>query len=338
MNHNAAIASATLAPPRRRWPQAEALDQPAPSDCCNGLRVSPCHPRRTYGHLGPALRPGPACEPSPTSAEYHRRASLLCHQQAAAASSEPSWLQQQDAAAAAGKQPWPKSLANASDEYERPGDTLANASPLSSYSKHSSTASRKTIPPSGFAATAPPTGQQSGQRAEPQTRSVKEKPVPAGRCQSFSIHGQIVKPAQPLPGHGGPHQYWGPAESELVLVTPPPSPAPPSVPEEETAVVSLRKKAALRGQTPVETLAQPPSTASHSAMPHSTESVELAPESSEDTRLGRTNNSLAQHTFSLVSSIPLIGQHLFLHVSHVSLNNNISEVSSLKKIMIITPQ
>lgn len=323
-NHNAAIASATLphqrkSRPPHRWPHADVLCHQALSDWCNnqakaGQHMSPCHPRISYDHPGPALRPVPAFDPSTNSDEYHKETSLLYHHQAAANSNNPSWLEGQDSPAASVNQSWSKSLVNAYDEYDynykcsvKP---RAKASlPILSYYKKSSTASRKTIPSSCFpitSATAQPIGQPSGQIAEPQTRRVKEKPVGDESCNPFSIDGHIMKHAQSMqePSHGGPHQYWRPADSEVVLVTSPPSPVP-SVPEEDEALISLRKKAASRCQNPMETLQRPPdNTSLYSPKPHN---IGLASESFEDSTSCKTNNSLAQHAFNLVSSIPLIG-------------------------------
>lgn len=276
--------------------------------------MSPCHPRISYDHVGPALRPVPAFDPSPNSVEYHKKTSLLYHHQADATSNNPCRLMGQDAVALPVNQSWPKSLVKAYDEYDhnykysvKPRAKVSV--PILSYYKQSSTASRKTIPSSSFPippATAQPTGQQSGQIAEPQTRRVKDKAVGEESCNPFSIDGHILKHAQCLqePSHGGPHQYWRPADSEAVLVTSPPSPVP-SVPGEDKALISLRKKATLRCQNPMETVQRPPdNTSLHSPRPHN---IGLASESFEDSTPCTTNNRLAQHAFNLVSSIPLIG-------------------------------
>lgn len=325
LNHNAAIASATLphsrksSVPPHRWPHADALCHQALSDWCNnqakaGPQMSPRNPRISNDHLGPAIRPAPAFDPSTNSVEYHKKTSLLYHHQAAATSNNPSWLKEQDAVAASVHQSWSSSLVKAYDEYDHnykcsvKPQTKASV-PTVSYYKQSDTASRKTMPSSCFpipSATAQSIGQQSGQIAEPQTRRVKETPVSGESCHPFVTDGPIMKHAQTLqePSHGGVHQYWRPADSGVVLVTSPPSPVP-LVPEEDKALIALRKKATLMCQNPMETLQRPPNNVSlHSPKPHN---VGLASDSFEDSTSCKTNKSLPQHTFNLVSSIPLTG-------------------------------
>lgn len=324
-NHNAAIASATLphlrksSVPPHRWPDADVLCQQALSDWCNnqakvGQHMSSCHPGISYDHFGPAPRLVPAFDPSMNSVEYHKKTSLLYQHQAAATSNNHSWLKGQDAIAASVNHSWSKSLVKAYDDYDHNykcsvKPRAKGSVPVLSYYKQSSTASRKTISSSSFPITSAmvePTVQQSGQIAEPQTRRVKEKPVGDESYNPFSIDSHIIKHAQSSqePSHGGPHQYWRPADSEVVLVTSPPSPVP-LVPEENKALISLRKKTTSRCQMPVETLQRPPdNTSLHSPNPHN---IGLASESFEDSTSCKTNNSLAQHAFNLVSSIPLIG-------------------------------
>lgn len=322
-NHNAAIASAILSHPREssvsphRRPHANVLGHQALSDWQNNQaevsqHMSPFHPRISCDHLGPALRPVPAFEPSTNSVEYQKKTPLLYHHHAAATSSPQ--LKGQGPVAASVNLSWSKSLIKAYDEYDhnykcslkpRPKVTV----PVSSYYKQSSTTSRNTIPSSCFpttSATAQPTGQQSGQIAEPQTRRVKEKPVGDESCNPFSIDDHIMKHAQSFqePSHVGPHQYWCPADSEVVLATSPPS-AVHSLPEEDKALVSLRKKATSKCQNPKDTLAPPHDrTSLHSPNSHN---LGLASESFEDSTSCKTNNSLAQHVFNLVPSIPSIG-------------------------------
>lgn len=323
-NHNAAIASATLphsrksSVPPHRWPHADALGHQALSDWCNnqakaGQQMSPRNPRISHDHLGPAIRPAPAFDPSTNSVEYHKK-TLLYHHQTAATSNNPFWLKEQNAVGASVHQSRSSSLVKAYDEYdhnykcsEKP-QTKAPV-PILSYHKQSATASRTTIPSSCFpipSATAQSTGQQSGQIAEPQTRKVKEKPVSDESRNPFATDGPVMKHAESLQksSHGGVHQYWRPTDSEAVLVTSPPSPVP-SVLEEDKALISLRKKATSMYQNPIEAVQRAPNNISlHSPKPHN---IGLASESFEDSTSCKTNNSLAQHTFNLVSSIPLTG-------------------------------
>lgn len=321
-NHNAAIASATLPPPRKssvpahRWPQADVLYHKTPSDWCNNRakpseHTSPCHSISSYDHLGPALRPAHAFDPSTGSVEYHKRNSLLYHHQAAATSNSPHWLQGQDAVPASVSQSWSKSLVKAYDEYDHnykcSVKPRSKASvPILPYYKQSSTASKKILPPSYFpftSATAQPTGQKSGQIAEPQTRRAKEKPDSDESCTPFSIECHLMEHAQSFEeaNHSGRLQHWHPADREITSQLSPGR----SLPEEDKALISLRTKSTLRCQNATETLQQPPnSTSLHSPKPHI---IGPASEFSEASTSSKTNSSLAQHAFNLVSSIPLIG-------------------------------
>lgn len=307
-NHNAAIASATLPPPRKssvpvhRWPQADVLYHKTPSDWCSNII--------SYDHLGPALRPAHAFDPSTGSAEYHKKNSLLYHHQAAATSNSLHWLQGQDAVPASVSQLWSKSLVKAYDEYDHNSKCSVKprskaSVPILPYYKQSSMASKKILPPSYFpftSATAQSTGQKSGQIAEPQTRRAKEKPDDES-CNSLSIkchgmeHAQSFKEAN----HSGPLQHWHPADREITSQLSPGR----LLPEEDKVLISLRTKSTVRCQNATETLQQPPNSKSlHSPKPHI---IGPASEFSEASSYSKTNSSLAQHAFNLVSSIPLIG-------------------------------
>ncbi|XP_029704812.1 rho GTPase-activating protein 23-like isoform X2 [Takifugu rubripes] len=321
-NHNAAIASATLPPPRKssvpahRWPQADVLYRKTPSNWCSNRaklneHTPPYHSIISYDHLGPALRPAHSFDPSTGSVEYHKRNSLLYHHQAAATSNSPHWLQGQDAVPASVSQSWSKSLVKAYDEYNHnykcSVKSRSKASvPILPYYKQSSMASKKILPPSYFpitSATAQSTGQKSGQIAEPQTRRAKEKPDSDESCNPFSIECHVMEHAQSFEkaNHSGPLQHWHPADREITSHLSPGH----SLPEEDKALISLRTKSTSRCQNAIETLQQPPnSTSLHSPKPHI---IGPASEFSEASTSSKTNSSLAQHAFNLVSSIPLIG-------------------------------
>lgn len=291
-----------------RCPHADILYHKTLSDCCNNQakaseHMSPCHPIIPYDHLGPALRPTHAFDPATSSVEYHKRKCLLYHHQAATTSNNPYWLKEQDAVSASVGQSWSKSLVNAYDEYDHnykySVKPRAKASvPILPYYKQSSSASKKIIPSFYFpitSATAQPTGQQSGQIAEPQTRRIKENPVSNESCNLYSVECHIMKHAQSFEesSHSGPQQY-SEVTSEL-------SPGP-SVPGD---MALLRKKSPSRCQNAIETLQQPSgNTSLHSVKSHI---IGPASESFEASTSCKTNSSLAQHAFNLVSSIPLIG-------------------------------
>lgn len=321
-NHNAAIASATLPPPRKssvpthRWPQADVLYHKTPSDWCSNWakpseHTSPYNSIISHDDLGPALRRAHTFDPSTGSVEYHKRNSLLYHHQAAATSNSPHWLHGQDAVPASVSQSWSKSLVKAYDEYDhnykcsvRPRSKASV--PILPYYKQSSTASKKILPPSYFpitSATAQPIGQKSGQIAEPQTRRAKEKPDSDESRNPLSIERHVMEHAQSFEeaNHSGPLQHWHPADREIISQLSPGR----SLPEEDKALISLRTKSTLRCQNATETLQQPPnSTSLHSPKPHI---IGPASEFSEASTSSKTNSSLAQHAFNLVSSIPLIG-------------------------------
>ncbi|XP_074475492.1 rho GTPase-activating protein 23-like isoform X3 [Sebastes fasciatus] len=203
-NHNAAIASATLPPPRKSSLQASARTR-ADTLCHQALSdwyysqaeaaesMSPRH--RSISQdclaelgLGLALGPGPT-PASTTSAEQRRRETLLCHHQAAAASHDSYWLGGWGGVSGPGSRSCSESLLAAYAEYEhnygRSVETLAQASALVSPhyedSPHGSQMAKlreqkeqkvsaghqhKTtvISPITASSTVPPSGRQSGQQ------------------------------------------------------------------------------------------------------------------------------------------------------------------------------
>ncbi|KAF0024983.1 hypothetical protein F2P81_021864 [Scophthalmus maximus] len=203
-NHNAAIASATLPPPRKSSLPASARAH-ADALCHQALsewyysqaeaaeHMSPRHrsisqDRLVELGLGLALGPGPTSVPA-TSSEQRRRESLLHHQQAAAASHDSFWLGGWGGVSGSASRSCSEGLLAAYAEYEhnygRSVETLAQASALVS-PRHENTSkssqmkklSKQTdhkaaeghqhqttvTPPATIASTVPPSGRQSGQQ------------------------------------------------------------------------------------------------------------------------------------------------------------------------------
>lgn len=225
-NHNAAIASATLPPPRKSslpasahthtealchqaltdwyYSQAEAAERMPPrhrsisQDCLADLG------------LGLALGPGPT-SPSTTSAKQRRRETLLYHHQLAATSHDCYWPGGWGGVSGPGSRSCSESLLAAYAEYEhnygRSVETLAQASALVSPSyEHSSQGSQitkfskqkdqkvsagyqhQTISTITASSTVPPSGRQSGQQvAEPQARRIQEEELVGYKSYSPSF-------------------------------------------------------------------------------------------------------------------------------------------------------
>uniref|UniRef100_A0A3Q1JH21 Rho GTPase activating protein 23b n=1 Tax=Anabas testudineus TaxID=64144 RepID=A0A3Q1JH21_ANATE len=213
-NHNAAIASATLPPPRKSSLQASARSH-ADTLCHRALsdwyysqaeaaeRMSPRDrsiSQDRLAELGLGLALGPRPTISTTSAEQRRRETLIHHHQAAAASHDSYWLGGWGGVSGPGSRSCSESLLAAYAEYEhnygRSVETLAQASALvSPRYEHTSQSPQMTKlskekdqKASGgqrhqtmtstitASSTVPPSIRQSGQQvAEPQTRRVKEE-------------------------------------------------------------------------------------------------------------------------------------------------------------------
>ncbi|XP_055360468.1 rho GTPase-activating protein 23-like isoform X4 [Betta splendens] len=214
-NHNAAIASATLPPPRKSslpasarghagslchqalsdwyYSQAEAAERMSPRD------RSISQDRLAELGLGLALGPRPPTV-SASTAEQRRRETLMHHHQAAATSHDSHWLGGWSSIPGPGSRSCSESLLAAYAEYEhnygRSVETLAQASALVSpryehisqspqMTKISKPKDQKTsgahphqpvTSPVSTSSPVPPSGRQSGQQvAEPQTRRVREE-------------------------------------------------------------------------------------------------------------------------------------------------------------------
>ncbi|XP_044033517.1 rho GTPase-activating protein 23-like isoform X3 [Siniperca chuatsi] len=223
-NHNAAISSATLPPPRKSSlpassrTHADALCHQALSDWYYSQaeaaeHMSPRHrsiSQDCLAELGLALGPRPTSA-SKISVEQRRRETLLYHHQAAAASHDSYWLGGWGGVSGPGSRSCSESLLAAYAEYEhnygRSVETLAQASALvSPRYEHSSQGSQmtkfskqkdqkvsaghqhQTTSPITATSTVPPSGRQSGQQvAEPQTRRVKEEELVGYKSYSPSF-------------------------------------------------------------------------------------------------------------------------------------------------------
>uniref|UniRef100_A0A3Q1KFB6 Rho GTPase activating protein 23b n=1 Tax=Anabas testudineus TaxID=64144 RepID=A0A3Q1KFB6_ANATE len=272
-NHNAAIASATLPPPRKSSLQASARSH-ADTLCHRALsdwyysqaeaaeRMSPRDrsiSQDRLAELGLGLALGPRPTISTTSAEQQ---SLLA------------------------------AYAEYEHNYGRSVETLAQASALVSprYEHTSQTSS-----------TVPPSIRQSGQQvAEPQTRRVKEEEPMGYKSYSPSFSrkaGHLMQQAHSFrePGYGGPYlnrspSRGSPADNDGGVV-----PRPQSTPALEVTSMNqevvLRQKPPLGRRTPIQALRHP----------HYTTPVE-SPEPPG------TNGSLAEHAYDSLSSIPFIDE------------------------------
>lgn len=233
-NHNAAIASATLPPPRKSSIPAssrshtDALCHQALSDWYYSQaevaeHMSPrnrsiSQDRLAELGLGLALGPAPTFA-STSSTERHRRETLLHHHQAAAASHDSYWLGGWGGVSGPGSRSCSESLLAAYAEYEhnygRSVETLAQASALVSpryelssqgstkFSEskvsvgyqHQTTVTSPITAPS----TTPPSGRQSGQQiAEPQTRRIKDEELVGYKSYSPSFshkEGHVLQQA-----------------------------------------------------------------------------------------------------------------------------------------------
>lgn len=222
-NHNAAITSATLPPPRKTsvaasiYNHADAVCHQALTDWYYSQaeaaeHMSPRHRSISQDHLaelglGLALGPAPAFA-SKRSMEHRGTETLLYHHQAAASSHDSCWLG--GWGGVSGNRSCSESLLAAYAEYEhnygRSVETLAQAAALvSPCHKHSPGGSQSTKfrepkvsaeyqhkTPETYPITAssitPPSGRQSGQQvAEPQTRRLKKSYSPSFSCKAVQL-------------------------------------------------------------------------------------------------------------------------------------------------------
>lgn len=227
-NHNAAITSATLPPPRKTSVAAsnhnhsDALCHQALSDWYYSQaeaaeHMSPRHrsisqDRLAELGLGLALGPAPTFA-SKRSMEHRRTETLLYHHQAAAASHDSCWLG--GWGGVSGNRSCSESLLAAYAEYEhnygRSVETLAQATalvtPCYKHSPGGSQSAKFSEPkvsaeylhqtpethPITASSTTPPSGRQSGQQvAEPQTRRIKEEELVGYKSYSPSFSHKAV--------------------------------------------------------------------------------------------------------------------------------------------------
>lgn len=248
-NHNAAIASATLPPPRRsRLPvssraHTDALCHQALSDWYYSQaeaaeRISPRHRSISQDRL---LELGLALGPSPLSSERCRRDTLMHHHQAAAVSHDSLWLSGYGGVAKTGGRKCSEKLLAAYAEYEhnyeRSVETLAQASALVTprhnqkpQNIHSTKFNKKegydctqglqhqttVTPPTTNSSTVLSSGGQSGQQlAETQTRRVQEEELVGYKSYSPSFSrktSHLLRQAHSFkePSYSGLHLNWSP--------------------------------------------------------------------------------------------------------------------------------
>ncbi|XP_041829751.1 rho GTPase-activating protein 23-like isoform X4 [Melanotaenia boesemani] len=307
-NHNAAITSATLPPPRKSSLPASSRAHQALSDWYYSQAEAAEHlpPRhRSISQdrlaelgLGLALGPGPTAA-STVSAEQRRREALLHHHQAVAVSHDSYWLGGWGGASEPGGRLCSESLLAAYAEYEhnyeRSVETLAEASALVSPWQSSQTTKVSEQKASGghqhqttmmASPTAPPSGRQI---AEPQTRRVKEEEVVGYKSYSPSFSrkaGHLLQQATSFrePGYSGAHLNWSPGSSDGAFVPRPQSTPALSASEEETvhagedreinSPVSLTQEVVLRQKPPADRLT-PIQVLRHSHYTTPVESAEL---------------------------------------------------------------
>lgn len=344
-NHSAAIASATLTPPRKSSTlvsgssYAEVLCHRALSDWyySHGEAAECMSPRSISQdqlaelRLGVVLRPAPTFNASTSSVEHHRKETLLYHQRAAASSHDAYWLRGLEGVSRPRRQSCSESLLAAYAEYEhnygRSVETLAQASALVSPHYEKFTPRSKTIKisaggtvaPPVTSPTVPPTGRQSGQQiAEPQTRRVKEDLMGTeSHCPSFfhKTEHHVLQQTQSFrePSYPGPYLHQRPTDNEGGVV-PRPQPSPALSTEEEREPISpislhqevvLRQKPPCRCQSLDQTLRH---TSCTTPVTSPEPPVKGTPSPDSLGSMPRANGSLAQHALNSLSSIPLIGQ------------------------------
>ncbi|XP_024119166.1 rho GTPase-activating protein 23 isoform X3 [Oryzias melastigma] len=331
-NHNAAIASATLPPPRKNSlptsfrsytspPCSQALSDWYYSQAKVAEHVSSHHrsiSQDQLEELGLSLALGPALT---TSAGQRRRETLLLHHPAAAASHDPRWLRGCGRTSDSGGRPCSESLMAAYAEYEhnygRSVETLTQASQLvSSRSKiipqnpeqKASGGHQHSTAPTMM----PPSSRQPGQQvAEPQTRRVKEEELGGYKSRKPSNKaGHVLQHTQSLrePSYRGPHLHWSPGTTEnkeIVLSARPQSATVLSASDEE-AVQAGEYREVMSSELVLRP--KPPLMPSHYSPPAEVSSqLTSTTPSPGSTPSRRANGSLAQHAFDSLSSIPFIG-------------------------------
>ncbi|CAL8303645.1 unnamed protein product [Lota lota] len=314
-NHSAAIASATLPPPRKSslpgasrshadalchqalsdwyYSQAEAAEHMSPRHCS----VS----QDRLADLGLGLALGPASSPE-SSANHRRRETLLYHQQTTASSQDPH-------------------SHTAKSREPKKEQTPVNQ-------QHQAAVTYPVIPSTA----APPRGRQV---AEPQTRTLQQEELVGYKSYSPSFCRKADHLRQQAhsfreSNYSSPYLTWSPSDSEGGAVPRPHSnPDMPTSEEEEEEEEEEEVERAGRGEerqaTPPSPLSQdvvlrqkPPSGRRTLALRHTsyappselTEPPGVLP--SAGWRGGslprRVNGSLAQHTLDSLSSIPFIDE------------------------------
>lgn len=346
-NHNAAISSATLPPPRRApaCAHASSLCHQALSDwyysqAQDGECVMPQHRSISQDHLadlGLAVSPRPAAT-SVAFLEQRRREAVLHHHQAAAASHNSYWFGNWDSGSGSGKRSCSETLLAAYAEYEhnygRSVETLAQASALVAPQPEQSSQSSHTIKiTSGehqhqhavkSSSAAPPADRQCGQQvAEPQTRRVKEGEQVGYKSYSpsFSRKAGHLPQAHSFrePSYSGPHLDWrpssrsSPSQSDGGIDRQSKSNPPSSVSEQKRVRLGEdREVIAPVSLTQEVVLRQkPPADCLIHTVQHPRYSTPVespaSPPPAPAETTQRPRSSMAQHAFDSLSSIPFIG-------------------------------
>ncbi|XP_023805287.1 rho GTPase-activating protein 23 isoform X3 [Oryzias latipes] len=337
-NHNAAITSATLPPPRKSSlptsfrsytspPCSQALSDWYYSQAKVTEHVSSHQHSISQDHLE-ELAMNPALGTTlKTSAGKHRRETLLLHHPAAAASHNSCWPRDCGGASDSGSRPCSESLLAAYAEYEhnygRSVETLTQASQLvSSHSKIIPQKPEQKEPKASGGhqqqSTAltmmPPNGRQPCQQvAEPQTKQVKEEWRGGYKSQKNPFPnkaGHIFQNTQSFSesSFSGPHLHWSPStteNSERVMPARPKSASLLSASDEE-AVQTVECKEVTSSELVLRL--KPTLLPSHrSPLEEVPPQLTSATPSPGSTPSRRANGSLAQHAFDSLSSIPFIG-------------------------------
>ncbi|XP_015241068.1 PREDICTED: rho GTPase-activating protein 23-like [Cyprinodon variegatus] len=339
-NHNAAITSATLPPPRRRSQLAssrvhsDALCQQALSDWYHtqaeaAEHFSPCHRSVSQDYLAEpelGLPSGPRFAASPTTSLLHHRAAAAVH--------EAYWLGGWGGASEAASKSCSESLLAAYAEYEhnygRSVETLAEASALVSqhYEQTSKRVQRKQTAPGGHehvtavttavttTVTAPPSV-SSQQVAEPQTRRLKGEELVGYKSYSPSFYrkeGHLLQQSHSFkdPSYRGPHMNWGSGtgrDSNGGKLSHLQSP--------NTALALDEKTDTLREDREVVSSVSPTQRPPFTRQAGSTHTESLQPSAwtpaagktpvQPDTGSSRRVNGSLAHAFNSLSSIPFIG-------------------------------
>lgn len=266
-NHNAAIASATLPPPRKSslpacaHTHSDALCHQALTDWYYSQAdatecMCPHQHSRSQEYLSELGLPRHSAAPK-TSTKQHQRENLLQHHKSAAASHDSYWLGDWSDGPGPSNRLCSQSLLAAYSEYEhnygRSVETLAEASALVSqhydytvqssqmtkFSEQKDAEGRQHQAAETTSCSIPPSGRQSGQQvAEPQTRRLKDKELVGYKSYSPSFScktGHLLQQAHSFRESTttGSHLSWNPGSDVEITLSPQSTPARPASQKEK---------------------------------------------------------------------------------------------------------